>query len=148
MSSKTDEIHRAIEHLQRLTELFRKRRTLLAEGVGLTEQQWEVLEQISTEHFMPSMFARKRESSAAAVSKTIRQLVEKELVSVSLNEVDARQRNYGLTVKGRRVMAKLRKSRAQAIEQVWMQLDTSELDQFSKFAKTLGDSLERLINTN
>ncbi len=141
----TEQIHRAIGQLQRLTELFRKRRSALAESVGVTEQQWEVLEEVATEHFMPSMFARRRESSAAAVSKTLRQLLEKELVAVSLSDADARKRTYTLTVKGRRVMSRLRRSRAQAIEEVWSQLDGAQLDQFSDFAAALGNGLERML---
>ena len=70
-------VHRAIECLQQLTAAFGQRRQQLAADVGLTEGQWAVLEEIATEHFMPSMFARARESSAAAVSKTLRQLSEK-----------------------------------------------------------------------
>jgi len=93
-------VHRAIGQLQRLTELFGKRRVQLATGVGLTEQQWRVLEEIATEHFMPSMFARGRRSTAAAVSRIIRQLLDKQLVSVSVSRTDGRQRRYVLTAKG------------------------------------------------
>jgi len=89
--------HDAIANLQRLTDLFQARRAALALAAGLTEQQWEVLERIATEHFMPSLFARHRASSAAAVSRLIRQLLDKRLVSVSARAHDGRQRQYVLT---------------------------------------------------
>ncbi len=138
-------IHSSIEHLQRLSELFQKRRQQLAEGVGLTEHQWGLLEEISTDHFMPSMFARQRESSAAAVSKTIRQLVDKGLVTVSLGEGDGRQRKYDLTAKGKRVMARLRRARKEAIDRVWTQIDQAELETFNQFADELEGKLSALV---
>ena len=79
--AKGQAAHQAIEQLQKLSELFQQRRVQLAKTVKLTEQQWRVLEEVSTEHFIPSMFARNRESSPAAVSKIIRQLTEKGLIS-------------------------------------------------------------------
>lgn len=139
-------VHAAIADLQRLTELFHKRRRQLAAGVGLTEHQWSVLEEISTEHFMPSMFARQRRSSAAAVSKTIRQLVDKELVAVSLNTADGRQRNYELTTRGKRVMQRLRKNREQAIQQVWLDIPPSRIKAFSEFAADINKRLAALID--
>lgn len=147
MSAEATAIHEAIANLRRLSELFQKRRAQLAEGVGLTEQQWRLLEEISSEHFMPSMFARQRESSAAAVSKVIRQLVDKGLVAVSLSAGDARQRRYELTVKGRRVMNRLRKCREEAIERVWAQIPPSELERFNGFARQLGERLEELVRS-
>src|SRR5262245_45585332 len=107
-------VHDAIAKLQRLTDLFRTRRAQLAADAGLTEQQWQVLERIATEPFMPSMFARHRESSAAAVSRLTRQLLEKRLVSVSVSAKDGRQREFVLTPKGRRTLAGLRASREAA----------------------------------
>ena len=96
-SASTAEIHAAIACLGRLTEVFERRRQELAASVGLTEQQWSVLDEIEQEHFMPSLFARRRDSSAAAVSKILRQLQDKELVVVSLRSGDARQRHYELS---------------------------------------------------
>lgn len=139
-------IHTSIEHLQRLTDLFQKRRAQLAADVGLTEHQWGVLEEISTEHFMPSMFARQRESSAAAVSKTLRQLLEKGLVAVSLHDTDARQRHYVLTAKGKRTMSSLRKSRADAIDVVWTKINPQQLRSFNEFAQELETRLMPLVN--
>ncbi len=138
-------VHSAIAQLRRLAELFQKRRAQLAADVGLTEQQWGLLEEISSEHFMPTMFAKQRESSPAAVSKIIRQLVDKGLVVVSLAEGDARQRRYELTAKGRQVMARLRKSRQAAIERVWLALDSNDVAAFNDFAGELADKLEQLI---
>lgn len=134
-------VHDAIGKLQRLTDLFRERRAELAQQVGLTEQQWEVLEQIASEHFMPSMFARHRDSSAAAVSRLIRQLFEKKLISVSVSLNDGRQREYVLTAKGRRTLAALRASRQQAIEAIWMALDPAGL---AAFARVSGELIRRI----
>ena len=138
-------MHSAIAQLQRLTELFQKRRAQLASDVGLTEQQWGLLEEISTEHFMPSMFAKQRSSSPAAVSKIIRQLIDKGLVSVSLSESDARQRRYDLTPQGHKIMSRLRESRQTAIERVWLNLDTGDLAAFNDFADQLANRLEALV---
>ena len=101
-SNQTNRVHGAIACLQRLAGLLAERRAQIARSVELTEQQWAVLEEISTEHFMPSLFAKQRESSAAAVSKILRQLLAKGLVSVQLGEEDGRQRRYELTAKGKR----------------------------------------------
>src|ERR1700675_320084 len=91
----------AIANLQRLSDLFQARRARLAVDAGLTEQQWQVLEEIATDHFMPSLFARRRESSAAAVSRLVRQLLDKRLVSAAAHDHDGRQRQYVLTAKGK-----------------------------------------------
>src|SRR5262249_21576358 len=125
-------VHDAIANLQRLTELFQARRAALATEAGLTEQQWEVLERIATEHFMPSMFARRRDSSAAAVSRLIRQLLDKRLVSASAREHDGRQRQYVLTAKGRRTLETLRTSRQAAIDAIWTTLDHRALTAFAR----------------
>ncbi len=138
---RAEDIHAAIECLQRLSNAFLTRRQQLAQGVGLTEHQWGVLEEISTEHFMPSMFARKRESSAAAVSKTIRGLIEKGLVEVTLNKTDGRQRDYQLTARGRQVMRELRHARTRAIEQIWLKLDRAKVREFTEFGNTLTNAL-------
>jgi DNA-binding MarR family transcriptional regulator len=140
------EVHRAIAHLQQLVDLFQRRRAQLAAEVGLTDHQWGVLEEISSEHFMPSLFARQRESSAAAVSKTIRQLVNKGLVAVSVAVEDARQRRYELTADGQRVMGKLRERRQDAIARVWMKQDANALAAFNALAAGLSNELEALVN--
>jgi DNA-binding MarR family transcriptional regulator len=134
---------RAIGCLRQLTELFTARREQLAAAVGLTEHQWAVLEQTTNEHFMPSMFARSRKSSAAAVSKTLRQLIDKGLVSAAIDANDGRQRHYQLTPKGRRVMDQLRQSREAAVRDVWMKFDPKRLSAFAEFATELSESLER-----
>jgi DNA-binding MarR family transcriptional regulator len=130
-------VHDAIANLQRLTELFQARRSALATEAGLTEQQWEVLERIATEHFMPSMFARRRDSSAAAVSRLIRQLLDKRLVSASAREHDGRQRQYVLTAKGRRTLEALRGSRQAAIDAIWTTLDHGALTTFARVSAEL-----------
>jgi DNA-binding MarR family transcriptional regulator len=143
----TAQAHEAIECLARLVELTRTRREQLAASVGLTDQQWGVLEEVATEHFMPSLFARRRESSPAAVSKILRQLVDKGLVVAAVAKDDARQRRYALTAKGKRVMERLRESREAAVQQVWLQLDRDELRTFTDFGRTLIVRLEQYAAT-
>lgn len=141
-------VHRAIEVLGKLAELFRQRREQLAAEAGLTDQQWEVLEEISTDHFMPTMFAQKRESSAAAVSKIIRQLVDKSFVTVRVASGDARHRDYALTARGRRVIEGLRQSRAEAIERVWLPFPPADLDAFVTFGTTLASRLTEVLEAH
>ena len=136
------DVHRAIGQLQRLTELFGKRRVQLATGAGLSEQQWRVLEEIATEHFMPSMFARGRRSTAAAVSRIIRQLLDKQLVSVSVSRTDGRQRTYVLTPRGKRTLAALRAQRRRAIDAIWLDLDRPALEAFIHSSRELIVRLE------
>jgi DNA-binding MarR family transcriptional regulator len=142
-SPTTAEAHAAIECLTRLAELYRHRREQLAAEVGLTDQQWEVLEEVATEHFMPSLFARRRESSQAAVSKILRQLIEKGVVVASIAEEDGRQRNYALTARGRRLMDRLRERREEAIREVWLTLDAAGMRAFTQFGNRLIERLER-----
>ncbi len=140
--------HEAIASLGRLTDAFQRRREQLALSVGLSDGQWGVLEEISREHFMPSMFAKRRESTAAAVSKTLRQLLDKELVSVTLSKADGRQRTYVLTSKGRRVMEGLRQERELAIERIWLSLDRDRIESFTNFANELTSRLEQYGSSN
>ena len=86
--ARIETVHTAIERLTRLCELFQERREQLAGRVGLTEAQWEVLEEISTERFMPSMFAQREEQSRAAVSKVIRLLLDRGLVRVAISSTE------------------------------------------------------------
>ena len=134
-------IHAAIACLQRLTDLFAERRQQLARSVDLSDQQWAVLEEISSEHFMPSLFAKQRESSAAAVSKILRQLLGKDLVSVRLGARDGRQRRYELTAKGKRCIEGLRREREAAIRAVWNAFDSGDLDAFTHFGTRLAQRL-------
>jgi DNA-binding MarR family transcriptional regulator len=134
--------HAAIEVLARLSELYRERREQLASSVGLTDQQWGVLEEIATEHFMPSLFAERRESSAAAVSKILRQVSNKGFVVASIGKEDARQRTYSLTQKGKRVMDTLRKSREAAIRDVWLALPKTGVRAFTELGTELIQRLE------
>jgi DNA-binding MarR family transcriptional regulator len=136
------EIHAAITCLQRLSELFQQRREQLAETVGLTEQQWSVLEEISTDHFMPSLFAKQRSSSAAAVSKILRQLLDKRVVAVHLNQDDGRQRQYVLTATGKKKLEELRAERSRAIKAVWQSFPKSDLEAFTRFGDQLTERLE------
>jgi DNA-binding MarR family transcriptional regulator len=136
-------IREAIACLGRLSAAFRRRRELLASSVGLSDGQWGVLEEIAAEHFMPSMFARTRDSSAAAVSKTLRQLLDKNLISVSLSKSDGRQRAYLLTAAGKRVLARLRREREQAVERIWLTLSQTDMKRFIAFASELSLRLEQ-----
>ncbi len=137
------EVLGAIENLQRLAELFHRRREQLARDADLTVAQWRVLVEISDEHFMPSMFARERESTPAAVSKILRQLQDSGLVSASIDRRDGRQRRYALTAKGRRTMRALRSAREEAIGAIWMDLDPKRLESFTVFSAELIRRLER-----
>ena len=140
--SKRETVHEAISLVQRLTDVFHKRRAALAGEVGLTEKQWLVLERISDEHFMPSMFAKEQASSPAAVSKIVRQLIDKGVVSVSLSDADARQREYQLTASGKQMMSELRVLREAAIDKIWMAREQAELDSFCDFMAQLIASIE------
>ena len=135
-------IHETIGRLQRLTDVFQERREQLAKQQGLTETEWRVLEEISTEHFMPSMFARRRESSAAAVSKIIRHLIDKDLIDVSISQNDGRQRDYILSARGRATMKGLRARRQRAIDAIWLGLDSDQMQQFSLFSAELVERIE------
>jgi DNA-binding MarR family transcriptional regulator len=136
-------VHQSIARLQRLSDLFVARREELARRVGLTEQQWRVLEEISTEHFIPSMFARSQDSSAAAVSKVLRQLLDKDLVRVSISENDGRQRAYELSPAGKRAMTRLRRLRQDAIEDVWLALPKAELARWSELSREIIERIEQ-----
>jgi DNA-binding MarR family transcriptional regulator len=142
-SQNLDVAHEGVACLRRLADAFRGRGEELALSVGLSDGQWALLEEIATEHFMPSMFAKTRESSAAAVSKTLRQLLDKGLASVSLSKTDGRQRAYQLTAKGKRVLETLRQEREQAIRTIWLALDPSALKKFVTFGNQLCDRLEQ-----
>jgi DNA-binding MarR family transcriptional regulator len=142
MKTRTVDVHEAIGRLQRLAELFHQRRAQLAQSVGLTEAQWEVLERIASEHFMPSLFARHRESSAPAVSRIIRQLLRKKLITVSVSDTDGRQRRYQLTARGQKTLEALRATRRRAIDAVWMHLDPHALAVFTQFSGELITRLE------
>jgi DNA-binding MarR family transcriptional regulator len=137
------DIHEAIACLGRLAEVYAQRRQHLAEQVGLTEQQWSVLDEIESEAFMPSLFARRRESSAAAVSKILRQLQDKELVVVSVRPQDGRQRHYELSPLGKQVMGRLRSLRQHAITEVWERFDSAQLKAFTRVGNELVEQLER-----
>lgn len=128
--------------LGRLSALFAERRRQLGESVGLTDQQWQALEEVQTEHFMPSLFAKERASSAAAVSKILRQLTDKGLVTAHVSDVDARQRSYQVTARGRAVLDELREGRREAIREVWLSLEAERLENFVETGTLLADRLE------
>ena len=141
-ASETPEALRAIAALQRLAEGFSVRRGQLAAEAGLTEAQWRLLEEVAGEDFMPSMFARRRDCSPAAVSRGLRSLLDAGLVDVSVALGDGRQRVYRLTQPGRKLIGGLRRRRQRAIEGVWRRFDSDELDAFVRFATALSESLE------
>jgi DNA-binding MarR family transcriptional regulator len=135
--------HEAIAALQRLTDLFRLRRAQLARAALLSEQQWQVLEEVASEQFMPSMFARGREQSPASVSRVIRQLLDRKLIApAAARGRDRRHRAYGLTALGKRTLADLRASRSRAIEAVWLHLDPRELSTFTRISSQLASRLD------
>lgn len=132
----------AIEGLQRLSEIFRRRRRQLAREAGLTDVQWQVLEEVGREDFMPSLFARSRDCTPAAVSRTLRQLQDAGLVRAAISEADGRQREYTLTPAGEGALARVGAGRERAIEAVWRSLPEPELARFAAFSAELADRLE------
>ena len=82
----------------------------------------------------------------AAVSKIIRQLLDKALISVSVSKDDGRQRDYVLTAKGRRVMDQLRQSRQDAIDDIWLKLDAERVSAFTQIGNDLAARIEMYLN--
>jgi DNA-binding MarR family transcriptional regulator len=137
VSSKEHAIREAITCLGELAAAFDRRRRTLAAQVDLTDQQWGVLEEIASDEFMPSLFAKQRERSAASVSKLLRQLADKGLIRAALSEADGRQRRYELTPTGRRKLATLNGLRQRAVEEIWAHFDAPRLVEFRKFGAEL-----------
>ncbi len=135
---------KCVEVLGSLAALFEERRRQLAESVHLTVQQWEVLEQVQHEHFMPSLFAQKRASSAAAVSKILRQLTDKGLIIAHVSDKDARQRDYEVTSAGQELLSLVRDQRRHAIDEVWLKLSRQQLEQFLEVGDELVSRLDSL----
>jgi len=138
---------RAVEQVQQLAALFTKRRAQLAAQVGLTEAQWRLLDGIATEHFMPSMFAQEQDNTRGAVSKIIRQLLQKKLVVSSIARHDGRQRKYELTAKGRKSMDRLRELREEAIREIWSQLSDHDLKSFIRLNDLLIEKIRAYADT-
>src|SRR5690606_26641655 len=84
----------------------------------------------------------RRESSAAAVSKVLRSLVDAGLVTAAIGEDDARRRRYGPTPRGARVLQEVEASRRRAIDAVWKDLDPGALRRFARFSDELAERLE------
>jgi DNA-binding MarR family transcriptional regulator len=82
------------------------------------------------------------------VSKIVRQLQDKELVVVSLNASDGRQRHYELSDQGKRALARLREQRQAALAEVWQQFDATTLLDFTRFGNELIERLERYSSDN
>jgi DNA-binding MarR family transcriptional regulator len=137
-----DPAHRAIASLQRLSEVFTTRRQQLAGEATITEAQWRVLEEVSGENFLPSMFARQRAITAAAVSRTLRQLSEMGFVKSTIGTDDGRQRLYQVTAKGQRAMQKIHQAREDAVNSVWSTLSARDLTTFAKLSEQLAERLE------
>ncbi len=133
---------RAIASLQRLAEAFAERRRQLAAEARLTETQWRVLDEVGGENFLPSMFARRRSVTAAAISRTLRQLLERQLVQATIGADDGRQRVYGLTAKGLQALQRVHDAREAAVREVWATLPAAELEAFSAFSEGLAAKLE------
>ena len=140
-----DPIAQAIDSLQRLAEAFARRRRDLAAEVGLTEAQWRLLEELARrDDFMPSLFARSRDVSPAAVSRTLRQLQDAGWVRASLSSADGRQRDYQVTGAGRSLLQKIDRERERAIDAVWRQLPTADLHHFARIGDAIARRLESL----
>jgi DNA-binding MarR family transcriptional regulator len=139
---KSEPLPAAVTALQRLADAFAVRREQLARSAGLSEAQWRVLEEIAAEGFMPSLFARRRARSPAAVSKLIRQLLDQGLIEVGIADVDGRQRRYRLSAAGRSAMRAVRRSRERALARIWSNLEPGALGRFAAFASDLASRLE------
>lgn len=144
-TAQRPELRRAIAELQRLTELFAERRRQIARETGLSEAQWRVLEEVAGDDFLPSLFARRRACSPAAVSRTLRQLQEGDLVRAEIGAGDARQRLYRLTARGRRMLERIHARREQAVARLWSRFSSGELRAFVDFAAELGRGLEGYV---
>lgn len=141
--NSANETRRAIAALQRLADRLVARRAQLAAEAGLTEAQWRVLEEIAAPGFLPSLFARRSETSPAAVSKILRQLQDLDLVTASIAERDARQRRYVLSARGRKTLAQIEAAREDAVREVWTRLDPGDLRRFTEVAEEVSTRLER-----
>ena len=141
------EVRRAIAALQRLADLLAQRRAQLAQEAGLSEAQWRLLEEIAAPGFLPSLFARRSEVTPAAVSKVLRQLLDKELVAVAISEHDARQRAYTPTARGRKALARIEAARQDAVRSIWSALAPRDLSQFADLSETLAARLESYART-
>jgi len=146
LASRKDTTHRAISVLQRLSDLFCERRDRLAREAGLSVPQWRLMEEIATEHFMPSLFAAQRSVTPAAISKLIRTLLDGGLIEVGIAAGDRRQRTYQLTTSGRDTLEGVRASRQEAIDEVWSDIPASQLDHFARFGEGLCERLERYMD--
>ncbi len=140
--SKEDLALDCVEVLGTLAALFEERRRQLAQTAGLSVQQWQALEEVQHEHFMPSMFAQRRSSSAAAVSKILKQLSDKDLVRARISKQDGRQREYEVTPLGEKILARVRCERQQAISDIWLKLPRETLQQFHEAGSTIAQRLE------
>ena len=147
MPRSREALYAAIEGLGRLTEMMERRRRQLAGQVGLSPQQSRVLEGIAREDFMPSLFARAQQCTPASVSRTLRQLLVRGLVEVSIARDDARRRDYILSEKGAGILARVREAREDALEAVWSHFDRAELKRFAAFGSKLADRLEEYAST-
>jgi DNA-binding MarR family transcriptional regulator len=146
MTSRADAIHAAIATLQRLSDLFSARREQIARDAGLSIPQWRVLEEIATEHFMPSLFAQRRAVTPAAVSKVVRALLERDLIRSAIAEGDRRQRAFELTPVGQQLLDRIRMTRQIAIDEIWVHLPVSALNEFARFGELLGDRLDAVLD--
>jgi DNA-binding MarR family transcriptional regulator len=147
MPGKSEAVWEAIEALGRLTDVMDRRREQLGRAVGLSPQQWRVLQEIAREDFMPSLFARAQECTPAAISRVLRQLLERGLVEVSISGHDARRRDYTLTRQGEATLEALRRAREDALDAVWGELDPADLERFAAFGSRLADRLEAYAAT-
>jgi len=121
-----------------LAEIFERRRRCLR-ATRITIEQWRVLEEISTEHFIPSMFARsQRQARRRRYSKILRQLLDSGLVSAAIGR-DGPQESELQADRERTSHAagSARRRRQAAIEAVWTGFSRDELASFSTFASKL-----------
>ena len=139
----SSEVAGAIEVLGCLADLFAERREQIARRAGITVGEWRVLERIAGGGFLPSMFARERESTRAAVSRTLRGLLERGAVQVEVSRADGRQRSYSLTASGRRLLRSVETQRRRAVDAVWGGMDPDRLREFTDFGCQIAGRMEK-----
>lgn len=142
-SQPSTDVTGAIAVLGRLADLFAERREQIAQRAGITVGEWRVLERIAGGGFLPSMFARERESTRAAVSRTLRGLLVRGAIAVEVSKADGRQRSYSLTPLGRRLLKSVERQRERAVEAVWGGIEARRLREFTDFGCEIAGRMEK-----
>jgi DNA-binding MarR family transcriptional regulator len=82
------------------------------------------------------------------VSKILRQLTDKGIIVAGISEKDARQRDYTVTPLGKKLLARVRKERQRAIDEVWRKFDDKRLALFQSVGGELALRLDAWAKAN